>query len=105
MARPRTCDLLDGPREPPPGAYGPEPEGVREDDPDGNRRVVERLGVDRGELREAEDDGYEGDPEHGGDGYWERELAEVEGTSCEPISVDDAQGDGQSCGRFIVGVK
>ena len=94
----RTCDLLDGPREPPAGAYGPEAEGVREDDPDGDGRVVERLGVDRCELGEAENDGYEGDPEHGGDGYWVGEFAEVEGASCESIGVDDAQCDGHSCG-------
>ena len=102
MARraPLTCDLLDGPREPPAGAHGPEPEGVREDDADGDRLIVERLGVDRGELREAEDDEYEGDPEHGGGRYWVGEPAEVEGPSRESIRVDDAQGDGQSWGKI-----
>jgi hypothetical protein len=30
----RTCDLLDRPREPPPGTYSPEPQGVGKDDPD-----------------------------------------------------------------------
>ena len=94
----RTCDLLDGPREPPAGTYDPESKGISEDDPDGNGGVVERLCVDRVELRETEDDAYEGDPEHGGGRYWVGEPAEVERSSDESVRVDDAQGDGQSYG-------
>ena len=38
-----TCNQLDRFREPPPGAYSPEPQGVGKDDPDCDGRVVERL--------------------------------------------------------------
>ena len=90
----RTCNLLDGTREPLTSAESPEPEGVGQDDADGNRGVVERLRVDRVEFWEAKDDRDEGDPEHRGDSNWVRELAEVERSSHESVRVNHAQGNG-----------
>jgi len=92
----RTCDLLDGAREPIAGADSPESERVEDDDPNGDGRIVERLRVDRVQFWEAKDDRDECDPEYGSDGDWVRELPEVERSSYESVCIDHAQGDGQS---------
>ncbi len=99
----RTCDPLDGPREPPAGTYSPESEGLGKHNPDRDRRVVERSGVDRVELRETKYDRHEGNPEHGGDFFWVGELAQVERSSYESICINDAQGDGKLYDEIIRG--
>lgn len=66
----RTSDLIYMPRKPLAGAEGPEPKGVGKDNPNGDGRVVERLGADRVQLRGAKGVQDKGDPEHGGDRSW-----------------------------------
>jgi hypothetical protein len=45
-----TCNLLDRLREPPARAYSPELEDVGKDKPDGDRREIGCLGIDRVEV-------------------------------------------------------
>lgn len=97
-AAPLRLDLPHGPREPCPRPQEPAAEGPERDDADGDGGVVERLAVDGVELREAEDDGDEGDVEacDGGDGAGQR--AQVEGALCEIGRVDEADEDGEAVG-------
>ena len=92
--RAHTRDLLDGAREPHAGAEEPKPEGVGDHDADGDWGIVERLRADRVELREAEGDRYERDPEHGRSRDQVRERAEMERPAHESVRVDHAQCDG-----------
>lgn len=101
MCAERTCDLLDGAREPLAAAHSPKPEGISEDDADGDRGVIERLRIDRIDLRETKYDRDECDPEYGGNRDRVRELAEVERPSHESVSVHHAQGDGESYDRLF----
>ena len=57
------------------------------------------MAVDGVELREAKDDGDEGDVEtcHGGDGA--RQRAQVEGSLCEVGRIDEADEDGKAVGE------
>ena len=89
-------DLPDGPREPPPRPQEPAAESPQSDDADGNGGIVQRLAVDRIQLRQTEDDGDEADVQagHGGDGS--RCGAQVERTLFEIGWVDETDQDGKA---------
>ena len=74
----------------------PRAQGVGKDKPDCYGCIVERLRTDRVELWEEKHDRDKGNPEHGGDRDWVRELAEMKWASHESICTYDAQGDRNS---------
>lgn len=88
----RTVEPALGPKEP--RAQTPEA-----DDTDADGGVVERLRVDGVELRQAEDDGDESDPQHSDERHGAGEGAEVEGSADKAGWIDKANEDGETVGN------
>ncbi len=61
----------------------PAAQGPNANDADGDNGIIQRLGVDWIQRREAENDSYEADPADADKGYWAAEDAEVEGSLFE----------------------
>ena len=83
--RAHTCHLLDGACEPRASTEEPKPESVGDHNADGDWGMVECLRVDGVELREAENDRYERDPEHGRCRDRVREQTEIERPALESV--------------------